>query len=99
VYEWVTNKAKTEGHAILHYISVRAMIKEHRLFLPSQFERTLVESIMFLVRVAEDAIAARQVNGFTGAAELFSIFHNKVHRWLVPFESRVVAPPQESSLY
>jgi hypothetical protein len=99
VYEWVRRRASLEGHAILHYVSCRSILKEHRLLLPSEFERALVESIFFLLRVAEDAIAARQVNGFTRQAELFAIFHGKVRRWLLPFESRVVTPPQETGWF
>lgn len=64
---------------------------------PGEFEVQLSEAIFFLLRVAEDCVAARQVNGFTKQTDLFTIFHAKIRKWLVPFESRVGAPPDDGS--
>lgn len=93
VYEWVVAKAQAEGHCLLQYLVVRNAFKQHALYTPAEFDARLAEALFFLVRVAEDCVAARRVNGFTRAPDLFSLFHGKLRRWLVPYEASVGAVP------
>jgi hypothetical protein len=97
VFDWIESKGAREGHCILLYMSIRNKLKSHPLYVPLEFERVLVQALFCLVRIAEDCVAARHVNGFVKQAELFGIFLDKVRKWLLPFESRVIVNPAESS--
>jgi hypothetical protein len=97
VFEWIHTKFAEQGHCLLMYMIVRNALKQPILYLPQSFDNHLAFSIFFLIRVAEDCVAARQVNGFTRSTEVFSLFSQKIRKWLIPFESRIVTAPQEQS--
>lgn len=94
IFAWIEQKARDEGHCILLYLLVRNKIKSHPLYSPREFEQVLTLILYFFLRLAEDCVAARHVNGFVKSHELFAIFLDKVRKWLIPFESRVVVMPE-----